>query len=309
MVRSALIPLSLQQSKSSEYVKALKPKMDEIKEKFKDNKDMQNRAIAKLYEDANQNPLAGCFVSLAQLPIFLGLYRGIRLLAVEGKLEEPFLWIPSLQGPVTAESDYRGLDWLTQGWSMVDGSLSPSLGWETTIAFLIMPVILVLGQSLSMSVLAPPVDENMPEEEKEQFEKTQRILKFLPLLIGFFSLQVPAGLTIYWFTSNLFTVTQSLVVRKYYELNPPSIELPDYWEALDDVANMSADEKRQAAEAGLAVGPKYADLLQEAKFHVVVDRQERLRKDTSSSSSGSIPPELQSWVGSTSTVEAEATAA
>ena len=160
-----------------------------------------------------------------------------------------------------------------------------------------------------MSVLAPPVDENMPEEEKEQFEKTQRILKFLPLLIGFFSLQVPAGLTIYWFTSNLFTVTQSLVVRKYYELNPPSIELPDYWEALDDVANMSADEKRQAAEAGLAVGPKYADLLQEAKFHVVVDRQERLRKETSSSSSGSIPPELQSWVGSTSTVEAEATAA
>ena len=83
-VRSLLVPLSLQQSKSSEYIKALKPYQDEIKAKFKDNKDMQNRAIAKLYEDANTNPLAGCLVSLAQLPIFLGLYRSVTRLAREG---------------------------------------------------------------------------------------------------------------------------------------------------------------------------------------------------------------------------------
>jgi YidC/Oxa1 family membrane protein insertase len=263
-VRSLLIPLSLQQSKSAEYVKALKPYMTEIKEKFKDNKDAQNRAIAKLYEDANQNPLAGCLVSLAQLPIFLGLYRGVRLLAIDGELDEPFLFIPSLQGPVTAETDFRGLDWLTQNWhpAAQGGGWEPSLGWETTLAFMIMPVILVLGQSLSMNILTPSMDDNnMGEEEKKQMEKTQTILKFLPLLIGFFSLQVPAGLTIYWFTSNFFTLAQSLAVKAYYKANPPKIELPDYWDALEDLENMTPEERRQAAEAGLSVGPKWEDLL------------------------------------------------
>jgi YidC/Oxa1 family membrane protein insertase len=269
--------------------------MTEIKEKFKENPEAQNRAIGKLYEDANQNPLSGCLLSLVQIPIFLGLYRGVRLLALDGVLEEPFLWIPSLEGPVTAESDYRGLDWLTQGW--MDGV--PPLGWETTIAFCIMPVILVLGQSLTMSALQPPVDENASPEEREQLEKTQGILKFLPLMIGFFSLQVPAGLTIYWFTSNLFTLTQSLVVKKYYQANPPKIELPEYWDTLDkQMDEMSVEEKKKAAAAGIAVGPKFEDLVVNSNFHPVV-----IRKPLREGKVGGdkIPTELQAWVASSTT--------
>jgi YidC/Oxa1 family membrane protein insertase len=261
-VRALLVPLSIQQSKSSEYMKALKPYMNEIKEKFKDNKDMQNRATAKLMEDANQNPLAGCFVSILQIPVFLGLYRGVRLLAQEGRLQEPFLWIPSLEGPVSPP-DYRGMDWLTQGWTQdVDEAFAhPSLGWQTTLAFLVMPVVLVVMQSITMRVLQPPMDDNMSKEEKETMEKSMGLLKFLPLMIGFFSLQVPAGLTIYWFTSNIFTLSQSLGVRSYYKANPPKIELPDYWDALDDVAKMSAEDRRKAAEAGIATGPNFEDLM------------------------------------------------
>ena len=230
-------------------MKALKPYMNEIKEKFKDNQDMQNRYTAKLFEDAKQNPLAGCLVSLAQLPIFLGLYRGVRLLAIAGEIDEPFLWIPSLQGPV-GPPDFRGLDWLTSG----------SMGWEGTVPYLIMPVLLVVGQALTMQALQPGMDESMSSEEKEKMDQTQGILKFLPLLIGFFSLQVPAGLTIYWFTSNLYTLTQSLAVRQYYVANPPKIELPDYWDALEDSEKMSPEERRKAAEAGLQTGPTFEDL-------------------------------------------------
>ncbi|OEU10867.1 60 kDa inner membrane insertion protein, partial [Fragilariopsis cylindrus CCMP1102] len=221
-VRSLLVPLSVQQSKSTEYNKALQPYILEINEKFKDNEQRKNQAVGKLYEDANQNPLSGCLLSLFQLPIFLGLYRGVRLLALDGVLDEKFLWIPSLQGPVTAASDYRGMDWLTQGWtqSVDSGIWTPSLGWETTLAFCVMPVLLVLGQKLTMTALSPPeVDDE--REAKDQADTTKNVLKFLPLLIGFFSLQVPAALTIYWFTSNGFTLAQSLAVRKYYEANPP----------------------------------------------------------------------------------------
>lgn len=297
LVRTALLPLSIQQTKSSEYIKLLKPYQDEIKEKFKDNKDMANRATAKLFEDANANPLSGCLISILQLPILIGLYRSISLLAKDGQLQEPFLWIPSLEGPVSAANDYRGMEWLTEGW--VDGV--PSLGWEATVAFLIMPVVLVLGQKLTMSVLTPEPDTSkMSDEEKEQQEKTAGILTFLPLLIGFFSLQVPAGLTIYWFTSNLYSLSQSLIIRKYYETNPPEIELPDYWDALDDVASMSPEEQRKAAEAGMAVGPKWQDVLDEANFHYVVERTalrensavwERAQKENVE-----IPAELLAWV-------------
>eukprot|EP00804_Cyclotella_cryptica_P028735 CCRYP_008249-RA/>CCRYP_008249-RA protein AED:0.04 eAED:0.04 QI:150/1/1/1/1/1/3/461/432 len=295
-VRSLLVPFSIQQSKSSEYMKALKPYTKKIKEKYSDQ-NMQNRAIAKLYEDAEQNPLAGCITSFAQIPIFLGLYRSVTRLAQEGRLNEPFLWIPSLEGPVTAETNYRGTDWLTQGW--VDGV--PPLGWETTLAFCVMPVLLVLGQSITMNVLQQPDDESASEEEKEQMKTTKTVLKFLPLMIGFFSLQVPAGLTIYWFTSNLFTVSQSLIIRGYYAANPPEIKLPDYWGALDKGEEMSAEEKRAAAMAGLSTGPSFDELLDEAKFHYIVKRNP-LRENSEawlrvqSSSLKQVPDEMKDWV-------------
>lgn len=294
-VRTLLLPLSIQQTKSSEYIKVLKPYQDEIKKKFKDNQDMINRATAKLFEDANTNPLAGCLVSILQLPILLGLYRGVTLLAKDGQLAEPFLWIPSLEGPVQPP-EYRDIDWLTTGWV----NNTPQLGWETTLLYLIMPLVLVLGQSITMRVLTPPPDENASAEEKEQAESTQRVLKFLPLLIGFFSLQVPAGLTIYWFTSNLYTLSQSLAIRAYYKANPPEIELPDYWDSLDNVENMSPEEKRKAAAAGMSVGPKWEDVLDEARYHYLIQRTalregsdawERVKENDIG-----IPKEMMEWV-------------
>ena len=289
-------------------MKALKPYMAEIKKKYKNNQDAQNRAVAKLYEDADQNPLSGCLLSFAQIPVFLGLYRGVRYLALEGELDERFLWIPSLAGPVRPP-EFRGLDWLLDGWTF-DGTPTPPLGWETTLAFLIMPVVLVLLQSATMSVLQPPVDDSLSEEEQKNMQQTQNIIKFLPLLIGFFSLQVPAGLTIYWFTSNLFTATQSLAVRTYFAANPPQIELPDYWDkTLDenvDYSKMSPEERRKASEAGLRVGPTLTELKDESKFHVYVERRS-FREETPAwqriqeAGAAPVPAELQAWATGSST--------
>ena len=259
-----MVPLSIQQNKNAEYMKALKPYIAEIKEKFKDNEQARNAATGKLFEDANQNPLAGCIVSLVQLPVLLGLYRGINILAKEGQLREPFLWIPSLEGPVTPPN-YRGTEWLTEGWTTdaITGYPIPAMGWETTLAFLAMPALLVLLQTITLSALQPPVDENMGAEEKKTFEQTQLVFKFLPLMLGFFALQVPAGLTIYWVTTNVFTLTQSLAVRAYFAANPPEINLPDYWDTLKNDKNiddMTPEERRQAVQAGISVGPTMEDL-------------------------------------------------
>jgi len=305
VIRSALIPLSIQQTQSAEYMKALKPYVNQINEKFKNNEDAKNRAVGRLYQDANQNPLAGCLTSLAQLPIFLGLYRGVRELALAGKLNEPFLWIPSLQGP-TRPPEFRDLDWLTTGWHAVAGSSlpEPSLGWETTLAFLIMPVILIVLQSTTMQVLQPPTDENVSDDEKQQLETTQTVLKFLPLMIGFFSLQVPAGLTIYWCTTNIFTLSQSLAVKAYFAANPPEINLPDYWDSVvsGNVDNLSPEERRKAASAGLRVGPSLEDLQLEAKFHVLIERgNQSIRTESPAwqrvaNGNVELPSELAAWV-------------
>merc|ERR1712161_149746 len=115
-------------------------------------------------------------------------------------------------------------------------------------------------QSFTMSVLQQPDDESMNDEDKEKMEGTKKVLKFLPLMIGFFSLQVPAGLTIYWFTSNFFTLGQSVGVRQYFKMNPPDIELPDYWDALSNEEDLTPAEKREAAKAGMNVGPTWQDI-------------------------------------------------
>jgi len=308
-MRALLIPLSIQQNKNSEYMKALKPYMDEIKEKFKDNEDARNSATGKLLEDANQNPLAGCALSLVQLPILLGLYRGIRLLAIDGQLEEPFLWIPSLQGPVSPP-DYRGTEWLTGGWTTdaITGYPVPGMGWETTLAFLALPALLVLLQTITLTILQPPVAENMSEEEAKTNDTTQLVFKFLPLMLGFFSLQVPAGLTIYWVTTNIFTLSQSLAVRAYFAANPPDIKLPDYWDTLSsdkDIEDMTPEERRQAVQAGLSVGPTMADLTVESRYHNYIARTQLRTSDSpayqlvmaAEGDEVKIPTEMESWVG------------
>lgn len=308
VIRSSLLPLSIQQSKSAEYMKALRPYMSEIKVKFQGNDQAIQRATGKLIEDAKQNPLSGCFLSLVQIPVFLGLYRGVRLLALDNQLNEPFLWIPSLEGPVSPP-DYTGMGWLLQGWTAsTDGGFPyvPQLGWETTIAFLIMPVILVLLQSTTMSVLQPPMDENLSEEEKKTMESTQNVFKFLPLLIGFFALQVPAGLTIYWLTSNIFTLTQTLGVRAYFKANPPKIELPDYWESAlgENSDDMSPEDRRKISEAGIRVGPTFNDLIDEAKFHSIIERPSLCAvMPSSSTTNGAIelPIDLREWAQSDTT--------
>jgi YidC/Oxa1 family membrane protein insertase len=109
-------------------------------------------------------------------------------------------------------SEYgKGFGWLTENW--VDGH--PSLGWHDTICYLSLPVILVLSQSLSMRVLTPPTQDDSP-----QAQQTQQIMKFLPLMIGYFSLSAPAGLGLYWFFNNVITTAQSVFIKTMMGVGP-----------------------------------------------------------------------------------------
>lgn len=199
-VRLATFPLNLQQIKSSKAMQALQPKMKEIQEKYKNDKEALAKAQMDLYREHGVNPLGGCLPVLVQMPIWLALYRSLLQLSREGLLTQGFFWIPSLSGPV---SDYSGgLSWL---WP-----LPPAVGWPSAIAYMILPVLLVVSQLYMQQMLTPPATD-------PQQASMQSVMKFMPLMFGYFALIVPSGLTLYWFTSNILAMGQQYFTRTQFD--------------------------------------------------------------------------------------------
>ncbi|RYR70253.1 hypothetical protein Ahy_A03g016757 isoform B [Arachis hypogaea] len=220
VVKAATLPLTKQQVESTLAMQNLQPKIKAIQERYAGNQERIQLETSRLYRQAGVNPLAGafclplaslflgsdgCLPTLATIPVWIGLYQALSNVANEGLLTEGFFWIPSLGGPTTiaARQSGAGISWL---FPFVDGH--PPLGWHDTAAYLVLPILLVVSQYVSMEVMKPP-QTNDPTQKN-----TLLIFKFLPLMIGYFSLSVPSGLTIYWFTNNVLSTAQQVWLRK-----------------------------------------------------------------------------------------------
>ncbi|KAF9597555.1 hypothetical protein IFM89_019569 [Coptis chinensis] len=205
IVKVATLPLTKQQVESTMAMQNLQPKIKAIQERYAGNQERIQLETSRLYKQAGVNPLAGCLPTLATIPVWIGLYQALSNVANEGLLTEGFFWIPSLGGPTTiaARQSGAGVSWL---FPFVDGH--PPLGWHDTAAYLVLPVLLVASQYVSMEIMKPP-QTNDPAQKN-----TLLIFKFLPLMIGYFSLSVPSGLSIYWFTNNVLSTAQQVWLRK-----------------------------------------------------------------------------------------------
>ena len=143
------------------------------------------------------------------------------------------------------------MEWLTQNW--VDGV--PSLGWHDTIAFLTIPIILIATQTVSQKMLSPPT----PDDPKAQ--QTQAILKYLPFMVGYFSLSVPAGLGLYWITNNLITTAISLTIKENFKKNPI-------------VYDVEVDPKDLGYDPA-SVAMEFEEMLADAKMHLQPSRERK----------------------------------
>jgi YidC/Oxa1 family membrane protein insertase len=94
VVRLVLYPLTLKQTKSMAHMQKIQPKVQDLKDRYKDSPQKFNEEVLKLYQKHNVNPLGGCLPLLLQLPILIALYNTIRI-AVELR-KTPFLWISDL---------------------------------------------------------------------------------------------------------------------------------------------------------------------------------------------------------------------
>eukprot|EP00955_Chlamydomonas_euryale_P094847 364897-Chlamydomonas_euryale.AAC.8 len=179
-------------------VQALKPRLDLLKKRFGDDKDRITKETNVMYEEAGVDPLAGCLPTLATIPVFIGLYSSLTNAATDGLFDtEGFFWIPSLAGPTTvaARQAGSGIAWLLP---LVDGA--PPIGWDEASRYLVLPALLLASMYASNAVIAPPID---PEDPNAGTSRALQLL--LPLMVGFFSLNVPSGLTLYYFSNSVMT--------------------------------------------------------------------------------------------------------
>mmetsp|Transcript_6201 Transcript_6201/g.13509 ORF Transcript_6201/g.13509 Transcript_6201/m.13509 type:complete len:455 (+) Transcript_6201:125-1489(+) len=208
IIKVLTYPLTKSQLESTTKMQTLQPTIKEIQAKYQSNPEVMNQKISELYQTNEVNPLAGCIPSLVQIPVFIGLYRAILNLAKSDTLEESFLWLPNLEGPTYGADPAHASDWILKNWQ--DGV--PPLGWDDTAAFLTIPVILVISQFISMQLMQPKVEG----QEQPAF------LKILPLMIGWFSLNVPAALGVYWVANNFITTAISVQIRSGLDKQPVS---------------------------------------------------------------------------------------
>ncbi|KAG2431819.1 hypothetical protein HXX76_009313 [Chlamydomonas incerta] len=213
LVKVATFPLTQKQVESTLSLQALQPRVKELQAKYADDPENLQLETARLYKEAGVNPLAGCFPTLATIPVFIGLYNALSNAAKAGLLTEGFFWIPSLGGPTTIGG---GLEWLVP---FENGA--PPVGWASAAAYMVMPVLLVASQYASQKIISSQSNQDPSQQQ------AQAILKFLPLMIGWFSLNVPSGLTLYWFVNNLLSTGQQLYLKATVKVNiPEAIKAP-----------------------------------------------------------------------------------
>jgi YidC/Oxa1 family membrane protein insertase len=178
IIRLVLWPLQTKANRSMRQTALLAPKMQELREKYKDDPTRMNQEVMKLYKEYGINPVGGCLPMAIQIPIFFGLYQ---MLAQAVELRNArFLWVPDLSQPDTV------------------GHL-PLLGWNINI----IPLCMAATQVWLMAMTPKTGDATQ-----------RRVMMFTPLIFLFICYNFAAALALYYTTQNLFSILQFYLNKK-----------------------------------------------------------------------------------------------
>ncbi len=193
-VKLLLFPLNAAQIKSSREMQAVQPKLKEIQEKYKNDKEMLNTKTLELYQVHKVNPLAGCLPILIQMPIIFALF---------GTLKQPAKYVLLHGAPLSNEALTKGFLWVK------DLALPDTIGliFPTAPTFLagmpgLMPIIAAVLTYFQMTSMYKG------QEVNDQMKMMNNIF---PIMILFMSQGLSAGLMVYWVVSTLFSIVQQMV--------------------------------------------------------------------------------------------------
>src|SRR3954453_20024531 len=191
VVRAALVPLTVKQFKSMQALSRLQPEIKKLQEKYKDDKQRLNQEMMRFYQENKVNPFSSCLPIVAQLPVFFSLFYMLRKdLRVD--------ICPQINPPGTANPKPCGASDAAQFLGI------PDITDKASGTVLVVLVILYVGSQLLSSLLMPStVDRNQ-----------RMIFLALPFIFIPFIINFPAGLLVYWITTNVWTSVQQYLVRR-----------------------------------------------------------------------------------------------
>jgi YidC/Oxa1 family membrane protein insertase len=208
-VRLVLLPLTLKQVTSMQRLQVLAPEMKAIQAKYRDDKQRQQQEMMKFYRENRVNPLASCLPLVFQLPFFIGLYYMLRsdlkvdmCPGIEGFAKAQGKGVTDVTCSQFGDSAYAAAHQIT----VSDPSFLfiPDLTAKATGAVLVVLIVLYVASQLASGLLS-----------SASMDRNQRMIMLgLPVVFVAFIINFPAGLLVYWITTNLWTIVQQLVVRK-----------------------------------------------------------------------------------------------
>jgi YidC/Oxa1 family membrane protein insertase len=247
VVRALLLPLSIKQTKSMREMQVIQPEVKKIQQKYKNDRQKLNEETMKLYKEHGVNPFGGCLPLLMQMPLFIALYQVVRLnlqymgyevsetaasgfvladnatSGLLGKLAESKL-AQDLLNPETRETVNQFLPSLRLDCSFLEawrgvGSATVDAACGTGGPVLAsLPYLLLIGvmgfttyyQQRQLMAGRGPQDQ--------QQQQMQMVMRFMPLLLMAFAIGIPigpgfpAGVVLYWVTTNVWTIVQQRII-------------------------------------------------------------------------------------------------
>jgi YidC/Oxa1 family membrane protein insertase len=192
VVRAALLPLAVKQFRSMQSLQRIAPHLKILQTKYKDDKQRLQQETMKFYQEHKVNPFASCLPLVAQLPVFLSLFYMLRK-----DLRHDIC--PVINPPARANPVPCGQTPESQFWFIHD------ITDKATGSVLIVLLILYVGSQLVSSLL-------MMTATADQNQKI--IMLVLPFLFVGFIFRFPAGLILYWITTNIWTIGQQQFLRR-----------------------------------------------------------------------------------------------
>jgi YidC/Oxa1 family membrane protein insertase len=219
LMRAILLPLTFKQFHSMQRMQRMQPQLKALQAKYKDDKQRQQQELMKFYKENQINPLGSCLPLVAQLPVFISLFYMLRedlrkniCPQVQTAFQKSYaathhISLSAAAGQTTQCGPHGGA-----GFLFISDLTNKATG-ITLIVLLLLYVGTQLASSLMMS--SPMMDQTQ-----------RRMMMILPLFFVVIVINFPAGLLVYWITTNLWTMGQQYVVRKLVGTPAPPVSGP-----------------------------------------------------------------------------------
>jgi len=215
IVKFAILPLTHASTKTQVKMRELNPKINEIKKKYKDNKEEQARKTMELYQEHKLNPFSGCITIIIQIPIILALYwvffRGLH---VDPELVDDFEKIPGYVNTMLLNREI-----LYSFINIPDFLKTDFLGLvDMTGRSYVFALIAGISQYYQTKIMMPGDDVSLKPTGSLK-DDLARSMKFqmryiLPIFVFVFAYIISAAVALYWATSNIFMISHEYIIKR-----------------------------------------------------------------------------------------------